>query len=99
MDPQGGAREQKMHETTEELQSSPAASTAPFKTANDVSGISRTVATVDHRRCAVCRVCADVCAQHAISINKNVVIDSNYCNGCGSCVEACPNEAILLIGI
>lgn len=95
----GGAREQIMQKTTEEFQSSPAASMAPVKTPNDVSGISRPVATVDQRRCAVCRVCVDICAQHAISINENVVIDSYHCNGCGACVEACPNEAILLVGI
>jgi Fe-S-cluster-containing hydrogenase component 2 len=95
----GAAREQMTQDTTQRFQSFPLASMPPAKNPNNVRKISRTVAVVDQRRCAVCRVCDETCAQHAISINENVIIDSYHCNGCGSCVEACPNEAISLVEI
>jgi heterodisulfide reductase subunit A-like polyferredoxin len=94
----GTARKQITHETTETFQSTPPANMLPAKSTSDVRRILRTVAVVDQRRCAICRVCVDICAQHAISINENVTIDSYVCNGCGSCIEACPNEAISLAG-
>jgi Pyruvate/2-oxoacid:ferredoxin oxidoreductase delta subunit len=93
------AREQITHETTERFHSSPPAAMPPAQNPNTARKISRPVAVVEQRRCAVCRVCVDICGQHAISINANVVIDSYHCNGCGSCADACPNEAISLVEI
>jgi|WetSurMetagenome_2_1015567.scaffolds.fasta_scaffold168959_1 ferredoxin len=87
----GTAGKQITNENTEKVQ--------PAKGPDDERRPSPSVAVVDQRRCAICGVCVDICAQHAISINENVIIDSYRCNGCGSCIEACPNEAISLTGI
>jgi len=41
-------------------------------------------------------VCCDESPAEAISEREEVyVIDPEKCTDCGSCVEACPNEAIV----
>lgn len=84
----GSPRKQMAAENTEKGQ--------PAKGPDDERRLSRVVAVVDQRRCAICGVCVAICKEHAISIDEGVVIDKYHCNGCGSCVEACPNEAISL---
>ncbi len=45
-----------------------------------------------------CDLCYRICIYSAVepSINKYIVNDEN-CDGCGLCVERCPNDAISLI--
>ncbi len=54
------------------------------------------------KRSVICQTCADVCDQQAIRfrprINSLSMPEINYqnCIGCGACVSACPEDALLL---
>ena len=53
-------------------------------------------AWVDNDRCVVCKVCIDVCPYEARELDeekKVVVVSDALCQGCGSCVVACPTGA------
>jgi len=61
---------------------------------------------IDDEKCAGCGVCEDVCPVEAIRVSDGVArIDQDRCNECEpfgyaqdmACVEACPNEAILVV--
>jgi ferredoxin len=54
-------------------------------------------AFINESKCTACGVCANVCPQGAIMINKLARVDTALCTGCGVCVGACPNSAISLI--
>jgi heterodisulfide reductase subunit A len=66
------------------------------------------VASVDLERCDASGKCVEVCAyEDAIAIEtvqvngkevKRAVVTPANCAGCGSCVSACPNQAIDLQG-
>jgi uncharacterized Fe-S center protein len=51
---------------------------------------------VSSKRCRGCAVCAQYCAQNAISFNqeKKAGIDPNRCAGCGRCISVCNFNAI-----
>ena len=58
---------------------------------------SHLIAGVIPERCTDCRLCKDVCPTGAISFIESVAhIEVADCRGCGRCVEACPQEAIVL---
>ena len=63
----------------------------PSRRASAVSGKK---AVVEIEKCIACGVCADVCPEKAISIDKVAVIDELKCTGCDRCVEVCPQGAI-----
>jgi ferredoxin-type protein NapF len=54
------------------------------------------------KRSVICQTCADVCDQQAIRfrplINILATPEINYqnCNGCGACISACPEDALVL---
>ncbi|MBN1488481.1 MAG: 4Fe-4S binding protein [Phycisphaerae bacterium] len=52
------------------------------------------VVAVDGALCAGCGICASVCPNEAIVIERTAVIDPERCSGCGACVRQCPREAI-----
>lgn len=45
-------------------------------------------------RCTGCGFCAGSCAYNAIRLNECPEIDPFACRLCGSCVQACPSEAL-----
>lgn len=53
-------------------------------------------AAVNEDRCTGCGICADVCPEHAVSVDAAARIDPVKCLGCGACAHACPQEAIFL---
>lgn len=58
------------------------------------SAASGKKAVIEIEKCIACGVCADVCSENAISMDKVAVIDNLKCIGCGMCVEVCPQGAI-----
>lgn len=55
--------------------------------------------TLEPAVCRQCRapLCANVCPQQAILPNKKTgarTVDADKCNGCGTCVSACPWQAV-----
>ena len=51
------------------------------------------LAEIDHEKCVKCNLCQDACRFEAIT---NFQIDPIHCEGCGTCVIICPEEAISL---
>jgi len=51
---------------------------------------------VSEDRCNGCRVCADVCQYHALTvIGGQVLVFRELCHGCGACFLLCPKKAIV----
>jgi|GEM_PF-2631415 len=53
------------------------------------------ISQIDIAKCDKCLTCRDVCVRQVIDDN----LSSNYleCSGCGTCVLACPSQAMRLI--
>ena len=51
------------------------------------------IAVINEDKCIKCGKCEEVCRFDAI---KNFKVDSFACEGCGACVLACPQDAIVL---
>lgn len=59
---------------------------------------------VDMAACTYCRICAEVCRYHAITVvGEKVLVYPDLCHGCGSCMlncpEACIQEIVEVLGI
>ena len=52
------------------------------------------LAVIDKTKCTECRLCKNYCRFNAI--NDSLQIDSFLCEGCGTCVAVCPEEAVSL---
>lgn len=58
--------------------------------------ITRPVVVVDTERCSVCGRCEAVCQFSAIvRIGKKLLTYPQLCHSCGTCVLACPRQALL----
>jgi Pyruvate/2-oxoacid:ferredoxin oxidoreductase delta subunit len=53
--------------------------------------------TVDEELCMACEDCLDYCQFEALSMDTTVQIDQLRCVGCGVCVQACPEQALILV--
>ena len=54
-------------------------------------------ATIDEEHCSGCRVCNDLCSYDAIEYDEQKQVSrviTGLCKGCGTCVAACPAQAI-----
>jgi len=51
---------------------------------------------IDTEKCAKCYRCISACPEGAIKKDKdgNVVINYDYCKGCGICAKICPSKVI-----
>lgn len=47
-------------------------------------------------QCSGCGLCADSCTFHAIRMAEHPVIDPFSCRLCGSCIQVCPAEALVM---
>ena len=55
------------------------------------------IPAVDKSKCNGCKLCRQVCLNHAAYIpnqTKKAEIDHESCTGCGHCVSVCPEEAL-----
>jgi ferredoxin len=42
--------------------------------------------------CTLCESCLDACSRGAITLREAPEVDAMLCNGCGACMNACPND-------
>ena len=60
----------------------------------------RTVALAAHpAQCTLCETCLDACSRAAIRLGKTAEVDVALCNGCGACVNVCPNDVFALVEV
>ena len=50
---------------------------------------------LDEEKCNKCLLCWIFCPEACIS--KDIVINYDYCKGCGICAEECPRKAIVMV--
>lgn len=57
------------------------------------------VARIDQDKCVACLTCTRLCLFNAPRVEDRAIeIDPSLCQGCGTCVYECPNQAITLQG-
>ncbi|AKG90707.1 2-oxoacid:acceptor oxidoreductase, delta subunit, pyruvate/2-ketoisovalerate family [Geoglobus ahangari] len=49
---------------------------------------------VDQSLCVLCMSCYDYCPENVVEVGDEVVIDYDYCKGCGICSRVCVTGAI-----
>jgi pyruvate formate lyase activating enzyme len=50
-------------------------------------------------RCLGCKTCLKTCTKAALTMKESgIYIDRSLCDGCGACAEACPGNALELLG-
>ena len=64
------------------------------------TGLWRTFKPVYHKeKCVKCLLCWLHCPENTIDIaeDKTIIIDYDYCKGCGICAYVCPTKAIEMV--
>ncbi|HDL08395.1 MAG TPA: 4Fe-4S dicluster domain-containing protein [Desulfobacteraceae bacterium] len=56
----------------------------------------KAAAFIQTDKCTACGICANVCPNNAISIDKYAVVNPKLCTACAVCVSECPNGAITI---
>jgi len=61
-----------------------------------IRDVTITIPSFDHSKCLMCGECSRVCREHAIvHIHDHYpIFIEDRCNGCGTCILACPNKSI-----
>ena len=80
-------------------QAQAAAARASLVLSRDAVPAESVTAVVNVMKCTGCAVCTQVCAYHAVTIDKNTekaVVDTGLCKGCGACVAGCRSDAITI---
>jgi predicted Fe-Mo cluster-binding NifX family protein/ferredoxin len=57
----------------------------------------KAAAFVQTDKCTGCGICANICPNNAINIDKYAVINPRLCIACAVCVTQCPNGAIMIM--
>ena len=52
---------------------------------------------LDPALCTGCGICAEICPNHAIYMNKIAIIGESLCSGCKACLTECPWGAITFV--
>ena len=60
----------------------------------DKEYLSRSTPVFNPEKCIRCRKCIEICPAKALSLNGEVVIDTDICIRCYCCHEVCPADAI-----
>ncbi len=57
---------------------------------------TRSFYIINQERCNLCKICIEQfgCPAFYFTENGTIDIDKEQCNGCGNCVDVCPNNAI-----
>lgn len=53
---------------------------------------------IDESLCDGCRICAQQCPMHNLSIKDGKAVPSGKCTACYRCINKCPKKAITLLG-
>ncbi len=69
----------------------------PGHSRKNLTGKWTNVYPVINDNCITCLNCWIFCPDSAIIFENKVIVDLNYCKGCGICAQVCPVGAIEMV--